>query len=343
MIQVINPVEYQNWNDLLLSLPGYSFFHTAEWAQLLQNTYHYKPSYFVDLENGQLKSVLPVMIVDSFLTGKRGVSLPFSDYCEPLLSDPDRFRAVMDHIINFGSTDGWKYWELRGGKEYLSNEPASESFRGHILDLTCGAERVFRNLRNSTKRNIQKARKEGLTTLIACSQGAINSFYHLNSLTRKKHGLPSQPYLFFRNLYKNIIAPGKGFVSLALYQDKIIAAAVFILFGKKAIYKYGASDEQYSQLRANNLVMWQAIEHCCAIGYETLCLGRTDLDHEGLRQFKNGWNVKEYNIHYYRYSFAEDRFNKANHRAYALGSKYMRRLPAPILNFVGRVTYRHIG
>jgi len=46
---------------------------------------------------------------------------------------------------------------------------------------------------------------------------------------------------------------------LASHKGKNIASAVYFHFGDKAIYKYGASDRKYQHLRANNLVMWEAI------------------------------------------------------------------------------------
>jgi hypothetical protein len=162
-------------------------------------------------------------------------------------------------------------------------------------------------------------------------------------MTRKGHGLPPQPPSFFQSFFGNVIARGGGFISQALFEDEVIASSVYILFGKKAIFKYGASDKRYNHLRANNLVMWKAIECCCEIGIESLCMGRTELDHEGLRQFKSGWNAQEYAIEYYRYSFAEGKFIKGTFGVPGITQKFFRRLPAPILNAAGSILYRHIG
>ncbi len=343
MITVFDPAVLAGWDEKLLSIPGCSFFHTSMWSEVLRESYRYRPVYFTEIEKGEIKSVLPVMGVDSFITGKRGVSLPFSDFCEPLAEDGVRFNALLECVLEFGRKEGWKYLEIRGGSRFLNGEEHSGSFLGHAIDLSGGAGDILAAMRDSNRRNIRKAEKEGVRVEIITVPEALSDFYRLNCMTRREHGLPPQPYSFFQAFSENVISRGGAFISQAIYEKKVIASNVYILFGKQAIYKYGASDKQYDHLRANNLVMWKAIECCCEIGIESLCLGRTEPDHEGLRQFKNGWNAREYAIDYYRYSFAERKFIKGSFGIPGITQKFFRKLPAPILNAAGSLLYRHIG
>ena len=72
--------------------------------------------------------------------------------------------------------------------------------------------------------------------------------------------------------------------------------------GGRAIYKYGASDETFQDLRGGNLVMWAAIKNFVrAGGAKHLDLGRTSLGNEGLRKFKLGWGAREEKIEYVKY------------------------------------------
>jgi hypothetical protein len=113
--QPINSIEYQGWDDLLLTHPKTTFFHTAAWARVLTESYNYKPLYFAILESKRLLGLIPVMEIRSFLTGKRGVSLPFTDECQPLGEDGVRFRHLPEHLTTFGKEAGWKHLEFRGG------------------------------------------------------------------------------------------------------------------------------------------------------------------------------------------------------------------------------------
>ena len=46
-LKTINPVKIQNWDELILQHPDYSFFYSSYWSKVLQETYNYKPYYFI--------------------------------------------------------------------------------------------------------------------------------------------------------------------------------------------------------------------------------------------------------------------------------------------------------
>jgi len=343
MIRIANPLEQENWNSNLLSHDDYSFFHTATWAHVLHKSYGYKPLYFTINEENRSTAMIPFMEVNSPWTGKRGVSLPFTDYCEPIVASKDKCEELFSHIINHGKKNEWKYIEIRGGQKFFDNYEPSEFYFGHILDLTKGIKKISSELRDSTKRNIKKAVKEGIKVEITNSQHAVKEFCRLNSLTRREHGLPPQPYYFFNNVYDQILSKNTGIISLATFNNKAIAGNVFFLFREKAVYKYGASDRNYQHLRANNLVMSKAIEWCCENGYKSLCFGRTEPDNDGLRQFKMGWGTEENVINYYKYDFRKNAFVKNPPQVSAFQHKLFNKLPIPVLNALGTLLYKHMG
>ena len=80
---------------MILEHKEYSFFHTKEWAHLLNSSYGYKPVYFCIFNDRKLSSLIPSMRIKSFLTGKRLVSLPFSDVSEPFIEHYDDAERVI--------------------------------------------------------------------------------------------------------------------------------------------------------------------------------------------------------------------------------------------------------
>ncbi len=341
--ELINPLEQENWNNLLISKPGYSFCHTSNWAAVLSKSYNYKPFYLCTRKENTFISLLPVMEINSALTGRRGVCLPFTDMCEPIAKNAQQFQELFDQAVVMGRKRKWKYMEIRGGEKYLSAEKPSQSFFGHTLDLSCGQQQLFSNLRNSTRRNIKKAQNEKVEVSISNSLTAVKDFYRLNAMTRKKHGLPPQPYKFFKHLYDQVIARDMGFVATASLHGQAIAANVYLNFGKEVIYKYGSSDKAFQHLRANNLVMWEAIKWSCERRFQSLSFGRTEQGNEGLMQFKAGWGVKPYQIYYYRYDLRKNVFTSDSSDINPLFNKIFSKLPIPLLNILGRILYRHMG
>jgi hypothetical protein len=341
--QIIDPTKYPDWDELLLRTPGASFFHSSAWARVLSESYGYTPLYFTVIENGKLRALVPMMEVNSILTGKRGVSLPFTDYCEPIVDERIQFQDLLDHIIDYGKKRGWKYLELRGGKDKLPNASNSECYLGNNLDISRKEDEIFSSFRDSTRRNIKKAKNQGVEVKISRDSAGDSEFYRLNCMTRKEHGLPPQPYLFFRKVNEHIISRGLGFVALASRNRQNIAGSVFFHLGEKAIYKYGASDKRYQELRANNLVMWEGIRWFCNNGYKNFCFGRTEMENEGLRQFKNGWGSEEHQIRYFKYSLAKEAFIPDKTKGAPLYTSFFHQLPMPALNIIGSWFYRHMG
>lgn len=106
--------------------------------------------------------------------------------------------------------------------------------------------------------------------------------------TRKEHGLPPQPFMFFKKTFEYVILVNKGFVILAKYNGVTIAGAIYFHFGKKAIYKYGASKRAFQRLRVNNLIMWKAIELYCRQGFDFFPSVRLNLLMSGYYNLREG-------------------------------------------------------
>src|SRR5664280_2862605 len=60
-------------------------------------------------ESQAFSALLPMVEVNSWLTGRRGVSLPFTDECEPLSSDVGSFRRVVQAALEYARVRAWKY------------------------------------------------------------------------------------------------------------------------------------------------------------------------------------------------------------------------------------------
>ena len=336
----VDPSGQKDWDEALLRTPGHSFFHTASWAEVLQKSYNYKPVYFTIRKQAALEALLPVMEVDSPLTGKRGVSLPFTDYCEPIASGAAQFRELFAAVVVLGKKNRWRYLELRGGETFLGQTDSSEWHYAHTLNLGKIGIDTFSD---STRRNIKKAQRENLDVIISASPDALQNFCRLNALTRRIHGLPPQPRRFFQCVHDRILSRNMGFIVLASLRGTAIAANVYFTFGNQLLYKYGASDRAYQHLRASNLVMWEAIKWGCDRGYRSLCFGRTEPDNEGLRQFKAGWGARERLIKYYRFDLQKGAFIKTPVIINPLFRKIFSKLPIPALNMLGSILYRHMG
>jgi len=341
-LEILNPLTIPDWDERLLRQSEYSFFHSSNWARVLVESYHYTPLYFSLIVQERILVLVPVMEAKSMFTGVKGISLPFTDNSNPIIDGVVPWEDVYAKIIDFGKRAKWKYLEIRGDTHYTGETP-STSFYGHILPLSSDEKALLANCKNGTKGNIKKAVKEGVQVTIDQSPQSLDQFYKLNCITRQRHGLPSQPFSFFQAIGQYVLNANKGFVVLAFLEGKPIAGAMFFHFGSKVLYKYAASDFRFQHVRANNLVMWEAIRWYGKNGFTSLDMGRTEPYNEGLRQYKLGWGAREELIKYYKYDYERNGFIQEKNPAPGFYTVFLKKMPIPVLNVMGSLAYKHMA
>ncbi|MHC5101753.1 MAG: lipid II:glycine glycyltransferase FemX [Planctomycetota bacterium] len=339
--QILDPLSCENWDERLARHEKINFFHSRAWARVLYETYGYQPMYFGSLNSGSMKTLLPLMEIKSILTGKRGVSLPFTDYCEPIFENGTDFDQLLQSAQQHGKQSRWQWIQVRGG-DGIDAEP-DQQYCVHELKLESDTENLFSRLRSSKRRNIRKAQSEKIQIIHSQDNEAVDAYYRLHCQTRKRHGVPPQPYRFFHKIFEHVISKGQGKVVLALHQKKMVAGSIYFHFRQKALYKFGASDMSFQHLRANDLVMWEAIKGYAAEGCQSFCFGRTALHNTGLRRFKSDWGAAERIINYYKYDLRHDDFVTTQPSENRLQQRIFQLLPVPALKLCGSALYRHMG
>src|SRR6185436_641501 len=98
-------------------------------------TYGFQPVAFTTSAPGaRLVNALVFAAVRSRLTGRRLVSLPFSDHCDPLIESADDVPVLCAAAADEQRRAGWKYVELRPADSQLAPAAgfwSSESFALH--------------------------------------------------------------------------------------------------------------------------------------------------------------------------------------------------------------------
>ncbi|MCW3003760.1 MAG: family N-acetyltransferase [Conexibacter sp.] len=287
---LIDPVTDPRWPRLVQRSPEASVFHHPLWLALLRDLYGWElRAPVLASDDGELTAGLPLARVESRLTGKRLVALPFSDLCPPL-GDP----AALAPLVEAHRAASGLPMEVREGYTALPGGRAVPLFHLHEIALDEQAERRQASV---FKRNVRKGRRSGVTIERRTDRDALDTFFRLHVRTRRHQGVPTQPLRFIR-AFESLFDAGLGHVALAMHAGRPIAAAVFLGTGRTLTYKYGASDRAALSLRPNNVLFAEQIAWGRAQGYEVLDLGRTDLDGQGLRSFKRSLGADERTLSY---------------------------------------------
>ena len=348
VLRVLNPLETPGYDRWAEEQAGAAVFHSTAWARVLVEVYQHRPLYLAGVEDGGFTGVLPLMEVESWLSGRRGVSLPFTDLCPPL--GPGKvIMALRDRAVEMGKARKWASIEFRSGAvtselcESRGSGP-SVSFWGHEVRTDDGREAIFDAFSPAVRRAIRKAQHCGVTAEIFRDAESMGDYYRLHCLTRRRHGLPPQPARFFDLIWHHVVDASRGFVVLGKIAGKAVSGAVFMNFGEEGVYKFGASAPEAQPVRANNLVMWEGFKQCAELGCKRVHLGRTSKGNEGLRRFKQGFGGIESTIDYECYDFRQMRWVRKQDLAKpGWVNQIFRAMPMPCLRWAGRMLYPHLA
>jgi len=283
------------------------------------------------------------MEVSSALTGKRAVSLPFSDECEPAAVSESAFRTLFEHAIQLGEQRGWKYLECRGGQDWIANAATSLEYYGHRVSLHEDPEAILAQFHSSVRRAIRKAEQTPLTFHFSSGFESVAEFYRLFCKTRQRHGAPPQPFDFYARIQRHLLEPGNGQVALAKLGGKAVGGTLFLHDGTTVMMKFAASDLEYQHLRMNNLVLWESMRHYGQRGFKHMDFGRTSLANDGLLTFKRHWGAQERRIRYVRYGFRTKAFTQSTDQTSGWQVKLFQRMPLPAARMAGKLLYRHMA
>jgi FemAB-related protein (PEP-CTERM system-associated) len=327
-----------------------SFYYNQAWLDLISRLYGYSVIPLTTTNaDGKITGFLPLCFMHSPLTGRRLVALPFSDLCPLLAADEASASDLIDQAIRIAQQQKVRYLELRTGiNEALTKR--SDLIEGNLyvrwlMPLSPDPDSVWSNLRKPVQHQVKKSQKLGVQVRIAQKRDEVAHYYRLHLQTRcKKHGMPAQPRHYFYELWDTFAESGAMQLLLAEYQGAIIAGMVLLASGTTVRYAYGASDERYLNLAPNNLLMWTAIKLGCTLGYQTLDMGRTACDNEGLMEFKRRWGaIKEPLPYYYYPQMAGLASTSETNWKFRLLTSSWKRLPLQVAGPLGGYLYKHLG
>jgi hypothetical protein len=330
------------WKNYIKFHPEATIFHHPAWLRLITENYGYQPFVVISQdENGNICAGLPMMEIKRIFTRTRWVSVPFSDHCAPLYTDPSAIEAMVNKLTIQARKPGAPEIEFRWLDPAQTEFQPSGEFVLHTIPLEATFENVERRIHQSHRRNIKIAQSNDVQIKVGRNLKDIQAFYALHLETRHRQGVPIQPYHFFELLHKSLIDQGLGFVLLAYVNQQCLAGAVFLHWKQTLTYKYGASRSDHLSLRPNHLIFWKAIEWGCEHGYTRLDLGRSSIDNVGLRDFKSRWGAQETPLYYINLTHQSNRIS--DHRLRNFVQVVIKKSPVWVCRLSGEILYKYFG
>lgn len=278
--------------------PFASLFIAPPWVSALTQTYGFEITTSVVAQQGRADGLVYFSRISDF-RGDRVLSLPFCDYCDPLVDDAGAWTLLADRLLSFGTPV-----TLRCLRNSLPARDSRFERVGaalwHGVDLTRSEEAIWAGLTGSARQNIRKAERNEVTVRIATGHDAVRLFHHMHCHVRKrKYRLLAQPLAFFENIYDAFAPQDAVMLLLAEREGTAIAGLLLLQWRDTLYYKFNASVE--TGLGANDLLAWHAIRFGRGRGLVQMDFGRSDYDQPGLVRYKRKYASEEQEIVTLRY------------------------------------------
>jgi len=332
----------ERWLEFISARPESVIFHHPVWIKMIAQYYRFAPFLAaVTNHQGQIMAGVPIMAINGTRGSHRWVSLPFTDHCAPLAESQEDLLLLANGLVE--RLDEGKVDNLELRWEYPDSQKLSHSnnFMLAILDISGELKDIAHRMGSSNYRKTRLGAKHGVTVENGTSMKYLEMYYKLHLETRRRQGVPVQPWGFFKALREEILEPGMGNIWLGMKEGKAVAGLLTLNWNKTFIYKYSANNEIGRQTFASYIVLWEAIQWANSQGYTRLDFGRSDISNEGLRRYKNQWGSTEVPLIYS--SSKQKNSMSVIHTLTPLISKVIHFSPLWVCRLSGELFYRFFG
>jgi CelD/BcsL family acetyltransferase involved in cellulose biosynthesis len=282
------------WERLTTTQPS-SVFHSRRWLRVLTDTYGFRVRAHVLGDADGPHAGMAFVDVRDFLD-RRIVSLPFSDFCDPLATSAPLWRALVDDLLD---------QRCRVNLRCLHNTVPLDDDRfavvdralWHAIDVQRDEDEIWRGIPGSARRALRKANSRDVTLRVAEDEADLRAFFDLHLRVRKhKYRLLAQPYALFANIWEQFLSSDHGALILAVTDGRVIGGCLFLEWQDVLYYKFNASDHDHLAARPNDRVLWEGIRYAQKKGLQRIDLGLTDTAQDGLVRYKRKYATDERTI-----------------------------------------------
>jgi hypothetical protein len=171
----------------------------------------------------------------------------------------------------------------------FNEKKATGTFEVMMLDLSKGADTVFKNFSQSRRSDLRKAMREKQIEISQIeTEGELAELYEIHKGWSERKQIAPDTWEMMQTVFAN---RDYHRIFIAKHKGKVIAGSYF-RFCRNGIFEYTANNSipEYQRFRPNDLLVWKSIEWACEQGFKLYSMGGS---HLFLRRF-GGFPVSSY-------------------------------------------------
>lgn len=321
------------WDAFVWAHPDATPFHLIRWKRVLERAFGYKQQYLACFREGRICGVLPLFLVENFITGRTLISTPFAVYGGVLAADEEAWLALNAAAQQLARELKVDFLELRNRAGAIADgckvKDLYVAFEGTLL---ADAEAMMSALPKNTRYMVRKALKNDLRVEIDAAR--LPAFYDIYAENVRNLGTPVFSYGYFEAFCEEFADMLE--MSYVYHGNTPCGAAATLVFRDEILLYYACSTMASRALAPNNFMYWELMRRWGAQGKKKLDLGRSKVG-TGAYTFKTHWNYREYPLPYQFYLVRRQEmpnFSPTN-KKFAPAIAIWQKLPLPVTKLLG--------
>lgn len=263
-----------SWNEFL-ERADYPYFYVAPEYFLEPFLRDKKPFAILAWDDGRIVGVLTGMhednkVVSGFTSRPQtvfGISASQAAVADCLL-DGLSAETGDDTLVTLYTWTEVPAFAARGYKHRLEDGVV-------MLDLTGGADALFKEFSSNRRTNVRKALKQGMDVSIATTREEFRAYYDIYVDWSQRKQLP---YTTYDVMEDALMLTEHRKLFLARFEGKILAGVIIRVHPTgMIIYAANSSIKESLTLKPNDVLHWRVMEWACAQGYKRYNLGGAHL------------------------------------------------------------------
>lgn len=293
----VSPAHRDEWDAAAAACSHATYFQTREWAELWQAYTRgaLQPAAEKVLFSDARTALLPFSrgrehkgLIQRFLLSPAGT---YGDWISEGALSRAHGQALARQILTRRNLT-WRTSPFTPGGSDLHAGLGGRREPTHVLDLRPGSDAILEGWHTSHRRNLNRARRNGITTREGSSADDWQCYYRLycDSLRRWGDAASSR---YSRRLFELLCERKSASIKLwlALHGNRPISGMICFYWRAHAVYWHGATAEGGRELQPVHRLMQHVIGHAADEGYRWLDLNPSS-GHDGVERFKAGFGAR---------------------------------------------------
>jgi FemAB-related protein (PEP-CTERM system-associated) len=294
----VRPFEVKDqalWNKFVQGAPEGTFFHLAEWRDVLRESFGHRSHYLLAERGGEICGVLPLALVSSVLFGRALISTPFCVYGGIVAADSEAYRALIEEACALARRLKVDYLELRNRRKQHPEWPCKDLYVTFRKAIDPESEPNMLAIPRKQRAMVRKGIQKGLTARIDADAA---DHYTLYSESLRNLGTPvfSRKYL---DVLKRVFGENCEILTV-MHENTPVASVLSFYFRDEVLPYYGGGGLAARPVAGNDFMYWEVMERARKRGIRVFDYGRSKRG-TGAFEFKAHWGFEPEPLHYEYY------------------------------------------